>query len=243
VLVEGRGSGPDRLDLDGMRAEARARRARLASNADELSWRMRPGNLVQEAKDRAWAEVDRMTDEALSIAEDLVHDTTDWVKDNRGVALGGTLTALLSAVLVWYLSRRRTVPLYAAYDMEESPMSETDDTLAAKAAGTWDRAKEEAHKVGDKAGSAYYAARSRAAELSVEAREKAIEAAAVAREKAEEAAIAAREAAEKARIATGEAGEWARRQPQDNPAMVVIAALAAGALLGALLPAGGRRRD
>jgi hypothetical protein len=234
-------------DMDAMRAEAAARRHRLAENAEELSWRMRPGNLVQEAKDRAWAEVDRMTDEALGIAEDLVQDTTDWVKGNRGLALGGTATALLSAALVWYLTRRKTVPLYAAYDMEDSPMSETDETLSAKAAGTWGRAKDEAHKlsekVGDTAGGAYYSARSRAAELSADAREKAIEAAAIAREKADEAAVAAREAAEKARIAAGEAGEWARRQPQDNPAMVVVAALAAGALLGALMPSGGRRRE
>jgi ElaB/YqjD/DUF883 family membrane-anchored ribosome-binding protein len=242
----------DGADMDAMRLEAALRRQRLAGNVEELSWRMRPGNLVKEARDRAWAEVDRMTDEALGIAEDLVHDMTDWVKDNRALALGGTATALLSAALVWYATRRKMVPLYAAYDMEDFPMSETDETLSAetlstRAAGTWERAKDEAHKlgeqVGDKAGGAYYAARSRAAELSAEARERAIEAAAVAREKADEAAVAAREAAEKARIAAGEAGEWARRQPQENPAMVVVAALAAGALLGALLPSGGRRRD
>lgn len=238
-----RHSGPD---MDAMRAEAAARRQRLAGNAEELSWRMRPGNLVQEAKHRAWSEVDRMTDQALDVARDLLVDTGSWVKDHRSLALGGTVTALLGAALVWYATRRRMVPLYAAYDMEDFPMSETEDTLSAKAAGSWERAKDEAHKlgeqVGDKAGGAYYAARSRAAELSADARARAIEAAAVAREKADEAAAAARDAAEKARIAAAEAGEWARRQPQDNPAMVVVAALAAGALLGALLPSGGRHR-
>lgn len=250
MQTEHRGRAGD-ADLDAIRQEAALRRQRLAGNVEELSWRMRPGNLVQEARDRAWVEVDRMTDEALGVAEDLVHGITGWAKDNAALALGGTATALLSAALVWYATRRKTVPLYAAYDMEDSPMSETDETLSAetlstRAAGTLERARDEAHKlgeqVGDKAGGAYYAARSRAAELAADARERAIEAAAVAREKADEAAAAAREAAEKARIAAGEASQWARRQPQENPAVVVVAALAAGALLGALLPSGGRRR-
>ena len=229
-------------DLDAMRLEANARRQRLAGNVDELSWRMRPSNLVQEAKDRAWAEVDRVTDEVVDVVQDLVTDATDWVRANRGLALGGTATALLSAALVWYATRRTTVPLYAAYDMEDSPMSETDETLSAKAADAWGKAKGGARDAQDKATEAYYSARSKAAVLSEEARERATEAAAVAREKAAEAAEAAREAAEKARIAAGEAGEWAKRQPQENPAMVVIAALAAGALIGALLPSGGRKK-
>jgi hypothetical protein len=233
---------PSAADMDAMRLEANARRQRLAGNVEELSWRMRPSNLVQEAKDRAWAEVDRVTDEALSVAEDLVTDMTGWVRANRALALGGTATALLSAALVWYATRRSTVPLYAAYDMEDSPMSETDETLSAKAAGAWDKVKGEARDAQDKASEAYYSARSKAAVLSEEARERAIEAAAVAREKAAEAAEAARDAAEKARIAAGEAGDWAKRQPQENPAMVVVAALAAGALIGALLPSGGRKK-
>jgi hypothetical protein len=229
-------------DMEAMRLEANARRQRLSGNVEELSWRMRPSNLVQEAKDRAWAEVDRATDEALSIVQDLATDMTDWVRENRALALGGTATALLSAALVWYATRRKTVPLYAAYDMEDSPMSETDETLSAKAADAWSKAKDGARDAGDKASEAYYAARSKAAVLSDEARERAIEAAAIAREKAAEAAEAARDAAEKARIAAGEAGDWAKRQPQENPAMVVVAALAAGALIGALLPSGGRKK-
>jgi hypothetical protein len=243
----------DGSEMDAMRLEANARRQRLAGNMTELSGRMRPGNLVQEAKDRAWAEIDRVTDDALEVVQDLATDASRWVGANRGLALGATATALLSAALVWYATRRTTVPLYAAYDMEESPMSETDETLSAKAADAWGKAKDGARdaqgkvkavavEASDRATGAYYSARSKAAVLSDEARERAIEAAAVAREKAAEAAEAARDAAEKARIAAGEAGDWARRQPQQNPAMVVVAALAAGALIGALLPSGGRRK-
>ncbi|WP_199553899.1 DUF3618 domain-containing protein [Sandaracinobacteroides hominis] len=226
----------DRLTAAQLEAEALARRVRLDGNLDELSVRMRPANLWTEAKERAWEEVDRVTDNMVSVAEDLVHDSIGWAKDNRGMVLGGAAAALLSAAAVWYSTRRKTVPLYAAYDMEAPEMSDLEDTLSAKATETWSKVKGEAHNLGDKAGEAYYSARHRAAELSDAAREKASEAAEIAREKAHEAAEYAREAAERAREAAGEAGTWAKKQPQENPAMVVIAALAAGALIGALMP-------
>ncbi|MGL6042336.1 MAG: hypothetical protein ACRC1J_00265 [Sandaracinobacteroides sp.] len=226
-----------------LEAEADARRLRIVGNLNDLSVRMRPANLVQEAKDRAWAEVDRMSDEVLDIAGDVLDDSLSWARANQRVVLGGTVTALLSAALVWYATRKKTVPLYAAYDMEEPNMSETDEVLSAKAAGTWNKVKDEAHHLGDKAGEAYYSARSRALELSEEARERATRAADVAREKAAEAAEAAREAADRAREAAGEAGVWAKRQPSENPAAVVLVALAAGALIGAMLPSGQRKRS
>lgn len=242
--------------MGGLVAEADARRTRLADNLEELSVRMRPSNLVQEAKDRAWAHVDALVDEWASIGADLVADAGGWLNKNRGLALGSGATALLGAGLVWYLSRRAPVPLYAAYDMEDPLMTqndETDDKFGSRAAGAWSKVKDDARGFGDKAEESYYAARSKAAELSDEARERAVEAARVAREKAQhaaevarekahEAAEAARDAAEKARVAAGEAGAWARRQPEESPATVVLVALAAGALLGALLPSGGRRR-
>jgi hypothetical protein len=225
-----------------LEAEADARRARLAGNLQELGVRMRPANLLTELKDAAWAEVDRVTDEFLSMASDLVDDSVGWVKENRTVAAGGLLTGVLAAAAVWYATRKTTVPLYAAYDMEDPDMmNETEEKLAAKASDAWGKVKGEAHNLGEKAEGAYYAARSKAAVLSDQARERAAVAADVAREKAHEAAVAAREAADRAREAAGEAGRWAKKQPQDNPAMVVLAALAAGALIGALLPHG--RRD
>ena len=230
-------------ELAQLEAEADARRARLSGNLEELGFRMRPSNLLNEAKEAAWAEVDRVTDEFLSMASDLVDDSVDWVKDNRAVATGGLLASLLAAGAIWYATRKSTVPLYAAYDMEDPDMmNETEETLAAKAADTWGKVKDEALNLGDKAEGAYYAARSKAAVLSDSARERAAIAADVARERAHEAAEAAREAADRAREAAGEAGRWARRQPRENPATVVIVALAAGALIGALLPHG-RRRD
>ncbi len=233
-------SAAQRLAL--LEAEADARRARLAGNLEELGVRMRPANLLAELKEAAWAEVDRVTDEFLNIAGDLVDDSVGWVKENRAVAAGGLLTGVLAAAAVWYATRKTTVPLYAAYDMEDPDMmNETDETLAAKASNAWGKVKGEAHQLGEKAEGAYYAARSRAAVLSDQARERAAEAADIARERAHEAAEAAREAADRAREAAGEAGRWAKKQPQDNPAMVVLAALAAGALIGALLPHG--RRD
>lgn len=232
----------DEMELDALRAEANARRLRLAGNIDELSVRMRPGNLVQEAKNRAWAEVDRVTDEVLNIAEDFVNDSVAWVQGNRTAVIGGGLTALAAAGLMWFATRKKPIPLYAAYDMEDPLMTDSDETLSAKAASAWDKVKDEAVHLAEKAEGGYYAARSRAADLSADAKERAAEAAAVAKVKAHEAAEAARDAAEKARIAAGEAGEWAKKQPQENPATVILVALAAGALIGSLLPSGGRRR-
>jgi ElaB/YqjD/DUF883 family membrane-anchored ribosome-binding protein len=228
-----------------LEAEAAARRLRLAGNLDELSRRMTIGNLVAEAKDAALREVDRVTDRFVDLAEDFVHDGVDWARDNRTLVAGASVTALLAAGLMWYFSRRTTVPLYAAYDMEDPGMmddlDDAADGVGAKAQKTWDKVKTEAHHLGDKAGEAYYSARSRAAELSDTARERAAHAADLARERAAEAAEAAREAADRAREAAGEAAVWARRQPQENPATVVLVALAAGALIGALLPSGRRR--
>lgn len=230
------------LTLAQLEAEADARRARLSGNLEELGVRMRPANLLTEMKEAAWAEVDRVTDEFLNMASDLVDDSVGWVKENRTIAAGGLLTGLLAAGAVWYATRKTTVPLYAAYDMEDPDMmNETEEKLGAKAADAWGKVKDEAHHLGDKAEGAYYAARSKAAVLSDSAREQAAHAAEVARERAHEAAEAAREAAERAREAAGEAGRWARKQPQENPATVVLVALAAGAIIGALLPHGRRR--
>ena len=128
----------DEMELDALRAEANARRLRLAGNIDELSVRMRPGNLVQEAKNRAWAEVDRVTDEVLNIAEDFVNDSVAWVQGNRTAVIGGGLTALAAAGLMWFATRKKPIPLYAAYDMEDPLMTDADETLSAKAASAWD---------------------------------------------------------------------------------------------------------
>ncbi len=230
--------------IQSLEAEGAIRRERLADNLDELSERMTFNNLLQEAKDAMWREVDRLADDLINVGEDFLHDSMAWAKGHQRVLTGGSITALLLGGALWYATRKKTVPLYAAYDMEDSYMTtETEETLAAKASGAWNKVKEEAHNVGDKAGEAYYSARSKAAELSDTARERAAHAADVARERAQDAAEAAREAAEKAREAAGEARRWAVKQPQDNPATVVLGALAAGILIGVLLPSGRRNRD
>lgn len=224
-------------------AEAELRRQRLADNLDELTVRMRPGNLLDEAQQLVWRRVDRMTDELISMAEDLAHDASTYVRQHRLGVAGGTLAALAAGALIWWATRRRPVPLYAAYDREDPDMMDDDrEGLGEKAAHAWDKVKSEARHLGDKASETYYAARSRAAELADEARERAAHAADVARERALEAADAARDAAEKAREAAGEAGRWARRQPAEHPATVVLVALAAGVLIGALLPSGRNNR-
>jgi ElaB/YqjD/DUF883 family membrane-anchored ribosome-binding protein len=247
--------GPDDVrgaaEFRALEAEAAARRLRLSGNFDELVRRMTFENLVREAKDGVLKEVDRVTDNVLTTLEDLGRDTVAWGRDNRSLLAGGLLTGLVAAGAIWFLTRRRMVPLYAAYDMEDPDMMNDSEAsgealgakMGDKAGKAWDKVRSEAQQVGDRAGEAYYSARSRAADLADEARERAAHAADAARERALEAADAAREAAERAREAAGDAGRWARRQPQENPATVVLVALAAGALIGALLPAAGRHRS
>ncbi|MFN3370003.1 MAG: DUF3618 domain-containing protein [Sphingomonadaceae bacterium] len=226
-----------------LEADIELRRDRLAANLDELSARLRPANLLAELQELAWKRVDRMTDELMGIAEDLLHDTTEFLRDHRLGVAGTALTALAAGGLIWWATQRRqTVPLYAAYDREDPDMMDDDEHLAGKATQAWDKVKSEARHLGDKASETYYAARSKANELADEARERAAHAADVARERALEAADAARDAAEKAREAAGEAGRWARRQPAEHPATVVLVALAAGVLIGALLPSGRNSR-
>jgi ElaB/YqjD/DUF883 family membrane-anchored ribosome-binding protein len=226
----------DESDIGGrmrmIESEADARRTRLSGNLDELSDRLTVSNLLAEGKEAIWREVDRVTDSVLKTGEELLAGGLEWTRDNRKLVVGGTATALLTAAAVWYATRRRTVPLYAAYNMEDPEMmTETDDTLKARASGAWDKVRGEARHAGDKAGEAYYAARSKANELSDVTRERAAHAAVVARERAAEAAEAA-----------AEARKWAVKQPQENPAAVILSAIAFGALVGLLLPSGSRDR-
>lgn len=232
--------------IDELDAQAEVRRARLESNLPVLVERLKPRNLWNEGVDRvknaAWSEVDRVTDEAIRLVEDLVQDSMSWAGANRKYLGTGAAVAMAAAVGMWMMTRRKTVPLYAAYGMEEPWMAEDGENgMKARAADAWGKVKGDAGHLGEKAGEAYGLARARAADLAEDARERAQHAADVAREKAAEAAAAAFEAAEKARDAAGDARRWAGRQPAEHPATVVVAALAAGALIGALLPSGRRR--
>ncbi len=233
---------PDMSDLGpkagALAAEADRRRAQLEDNLGELGERLRPGNLVGEARAATVDRLHRLGEEIAAVGEDLATDIAQWVRRHPGQAGGGLLAAVLAAVGYWYFARRADpVPLYAAYDMEDpGMMSEDDARLRARAREGLRHLREEARDVQDRTTEAYYAARSRAAELAEEARERAHHAAEVARARAHDAAEAAREAADRAREAAGEAGEWAKQQADQHPGTVILAGLAAGLLIGALLP-------
>jgi ElaB/YqjD/DUF883 family membrane-anchored ribosome-binding protein len=240
------GDALDRQDIaQALREETLARRARLAGNFDLLEERLQPYALVaggiREARRAVRDEVHRMMQDFGDLGADLIDDSLSWAGRNRLWLMGGAAAGLLLVAGTRLATRKRTVPLYAAYDMEDPDMTNEHDTPTTDAAGTWNKVKGEAEHLSAKAGEAYYAARSRAADLAETARDRANHAADVAREKAHEAAEAAREAADRAREAAGEAGRWAKRQPAENPMTVVVVALAVGALLGALLPRGGRQ--
>lgn len=250
---------------DAMLDEVLARRNRLSSNLDSLGVRLQPANLMHEAstavRSAVQTEVERVQHAVQDFGADLIEDSLVWASANRRWLVGGTAAALLAGGIAWYVNRKRTVPLYSAYDMEDPDMmsdtpenSSALDEAGAKAAGAWNRVKDQADELGSKAGEAYYSARSKAADLADNARDRAHEAAEaardkarhaadIARERAHDAAEAARDAADRAREAADEARDWAVRQPQENPVTVVIVALAIGAILGALLPSGRRDDD
>lgn len=245
---------------DALLLEVDARRHRLSENLDELGERLQPANLLAEVvdigRDTVVTEYNRLRDQFLDLGADMIEDTIAWTTSHKRWIIGGSAAALVVAAGIALATRRRTVPLYAAYDMEDPKMMNEHDPIddaATKAARAWDKVKDSADELGhtvkdkageygNKAGEAYYAARSKANELADAARDRAAHAAEVARERAHEAAEAAREAADRAREAAGEAGQWAKRQPQENPMTVVIVALAVGAIVGALITSE-RRRD
>ncbi len=222
--------------LQALEADADARRARIASDVDELSWRMQPANLLAEAREGLMREIDRATDALVDMAGDLVDDAVGFARSHSRAIGAGTAITLLAGAAAWIASRRlrrQPVPLYDAYHMEDFDMNDQDDSLRQRAAGTWTKVKQEASLAGHKAGETYYAARSRAAYLTADARDKAGHAAEALRERAADAAASAREATEAA-------SEWARQRPQENPLGTVAAAITLGVLVGVLLPSRNR---
>jgi ElaB/YqjD/DUF883 family membrane-anchored ribosome-binding protein len=227
---------PSRAELE---SEAVAHRRRLADNMGELGARVTPENLwnegVSRAKTVASREVRQARDALTDLADDLVIDTLSWMRANQTLLLSGAGIAAAGALGTGLVKRRRraqrTVPIYAAYEMEDPAMMDDSDN-----AGRWDRVKDGAGDVQDRASEAYYSARARATQLADEARHRAAEAADLARARAHEAAEAAREAAHRAREAAADAGRWAQRQPDERPVSIVAVGLVVGLALGLLLP-------
>lgn len=212
-------------------AEVDTRRDRLAWNVGELSHRMTPQNLLHEGIDHvrelALEEARKIGRHAAELATDVGHESLAWANRNRRLLAGGVLA---TAVGGWLIARtrlgsaRKPVPLYAAYDMED-PSIMNDETEQS----TWNRVREEAAHIGAKAGETYYAARSRAASLADSASGY-----------ADDAANVAREAAQQAKASASDARAWTKRQSQEHPVGMILAGMALGALVAAVLPTGRR---
>lgn len=196
-----------------LEAEAARARASIVHGLADLSQRLEPRHLVADATSRARHAVqDAMRSEATK----LVAESRDFVKANALVlALGAAVLGVLAALGLG--ARKRVVPLYRAYEMEEPLMQEGDRDPRG-----WDRVRESAEELGQKAGETYYHARSRAAQLSGEARDRAAY------------------AADAAEDAARNAADWTVRQQKEHPISSVIIGFALGAILAALLPKGGR---
>ncbi len=197
-----------------LEAEAARARAGLARGLQDLSARLEPRHLVADATARARHAVG---DAVRSEAAKLATEGRDFVKAHAlALAAGAALLGVLAALGLG--QRKRVVPLYRAYEMEEPPMQEGDRDPRG-----WDRVRESAEEIGQKAGEAYFHARSRAAQLGSGARDRA--------------AYAADAAEDAARTAA----DWTVRQQREHPISSVIIGFALGAILAALLPKGGRQ--
>lgn len=202
----------NRPDLEAKRLlleeQAGAARRSLAGELETLAARLEPGSIAATLAARAADAVRGEIDRALS-------DAGRWLRANA-LLLGGAAAVLGAIAALGYgTTRRATGHARKAQSMED----EMDDKERAL---SWDRVREGAGGLGQKASETYFHARSKAAELG-----------AVARERAHDAAEDAGEAAERA-------ARWAKRQPQENPMTSVIIGFAFGAILAALLP-GGRK--
>ncbi|WP_448582406.1 hypothetical protein [Thermaurantiacus sp.] len=195
-----------------LEAEAARARAAIADGIADLSKRLEPRHLLADATSRARHAV---KDAVSSEVANLVAEGREFVRAHAlALAAGATILGVLAALGIG--ARKRVVPLYRAYEMEEPLMpDESQDPRR------WDRVRETAEELGQKAGETYYHARSRAAQLSAEARNRAAY------------------AADAAEDAARDVAEWTARQHKAHPISSVIIGFALGAILAALLPKGG----
>ncbi|MCS6986783.1 MAG: hypothetical protein NZM40_05040 [Sphingomonadaceae bacterium] len=202
-------------DVAALEAEARAARAAVRGAAQRLARRLDPAELARTL-------VSRARDAAMAEARMAAAEAGRWLGANAWLlaALAATLGA--AAALGHRLTRRPRVPIEEAYHTEDPAMHEIEGTEG-DAPRAWDRIRDGAEELTQKAGETLSQARTKAAELTATARAR------------------ASEVADEARAAGERAAAWAKRQPQEHPMTSVIIGFALGAILAALLPRGGRR--
>lgn len=194
-----------------LEGEAMQSRKALAEDLTALVERLEPGDLLRSGLGRARLAATAELGNALD-------DAGAWVR-THALLMAGLAAALgAMAALGYGVTRRRVVPAHEAYLTEDPTMHE----ISGEAPRAWDRVREGAEELGQKAGETYYHARSSAAGLGAVAREKAIDAADTATDVAHKAA------------------DWTKKQPQENPMTSVIVGFALGAILAALMPRGQR---
>lgn len=154
--------------------EALAYSSRLADSLSRLTQRLHPGELLITGVDRVTEltrdQIDRATDTSIDLAGAVWEKGNAFVRDNRkAIALGAAVT-IGSAVCVRHLLKKKTVPIYEAYRMEDP------DTLGGRAASRWRKVKDNAQALGSKAGEACGFARAAAHDAVDAVRERAGEA-------------------------------------------------------------------
>ena len=215
---------PNRVAI--AREKARLARLEMTGTLDDIRHRLTPGALASDA----WHRLKPGNGGAMSLIRPVLAVTSPATRLSLALSVAGWVGRRLSE------RRNRTSPPKVIERDSATPLRDvaqktgrTAMSLKDKAESARDHMSEKVHSAREKA----EAARDYAAGRYADARERAGELYESARESSQEAGRYAREKADAAR-------QRVSRDVEENPLVVLLGGLAAGALIGALLPRGQR---
>lgn len=236
--------------MSGMSREAAARiraaqqRAALDRSKEALTERLRPSAIAARAWDSAKDKGAAGVEQALDYAK-----ARPWTVAGVAAATGAVLARepILDGIgraRDWWRDEeqpvaRRVLPMASLLDREEKSMTDpgfSTDAPLGTTPGMTEKAADALHSARDKAADSFASAKDKAADAYHQARDKAADAYSSARIKAIHAYDAARDR-------TADVRAKAADSIDDNPIIALGAGLALGALVSALIPSLGSRRD
>lgn len=219
---------PNRVAI--AREKARLARLEMTGTLDDIRHRLTPGALASDA----WHRLKPGNGGAMSLIRPVLAVTSPATRLSLALSVAGWVGRRLSE------RRNRTSPPKVIERDSATPLRDvaqrtgrTAMSLKDKAESARDHMSEKVHSARDTAREKAEAARDYAAGRYADARERAGELYESARESSQEAGRYAREKADAAR-------QRVSRDVEENPLVVLLGGLAAGALIGALLPRGQR---
>lgn len=194
-------------------------RDKLLNSMTALRARLQPSEVVGNGIDHltvlARGGIEKGTDLALDLVENLLDGGQTLLRERKKELAVGAVAIVGAAAGIHYLTRKKTVPIYEAYKMEDPT------TLGDHVKSTWGKTAAGAERLGRKAGEAYGFA------------------SAAARDATDAMAERTKDVRAKLHDATGDV----RSYHEENPAATIVAGLALGAVAAILLPKKGREPD